>query len=303
MNTTSYLPGQGLFNFVSEYITEEEPSPAPAPSPEPSPAPVPSPEPVVIAEPVNSRNLWLENDKLKKEIDDQGSIIEKLDNRLADVRDEIKVIKYQKSIAVEMCAASGVENDKLKEEIQIMKQEMKVLRSMCGLDRRLKLTKIKEEDLHKYCQYDLKKFHPKYGKQDFSLILINKTRYDLEPTMKNDDTGYKYSPYRGVIPINYTMRFSINEQHYLHPSQGPQYNIIIKSSLAGAWKRGHSATPDLIQNINSYTQFNSLNNDIDEYYLMNITFPKLPDFMKIENMNTLDIDIYKMKGIYVITYE
>ena len=256
MNTSPYLPGQGLFNFVSEYINEEAPSPAPAPNPEPSPSPSPTPipEPVVIAEPVNSRNLLLENDKLK-------------------------------------------------EEIQIMKQDMKVLRSMCGLDRRLKLTKIKEEDLHKYCQYDLKKFHPKYGKQNFSLILINKTRYDLEPTMKNDDTGYKYSPYRGVIPINYTMRFSINEQHYLHPSQGPQYNIIIKSSLAGAWKRGHSATPDLIQNINSYTQFNSLNNDIDEYYLMNITFPKLPDFMKIENMNTLDIYIYKMKGIYVITYE
>ena len=223
MNTTSYLPGQGLFNFVSEYITEEAPSPAPAPSPvapSPSPTPAPDPEPVIIAEPVNSRNLWLENDKLK-------------------------------------------------EEVQSMKQEMKVLKSMCGLDRRLKLTKIKEEDLHKYCQYDIKKQSPKYGKEEFSLTLINKTRYDLEPTMKNDYTGYKYNSYHGVIPINFTMRFSMNEQHYLHPSQGPQYNIIIKPSLVGDW-----VTPpmDLIQNINGYTQFNSLNNDIDEYYLMNITF-------------------------------
>ena len=25
--------------------------------------------------------------------------------------------------------------------------------------------------------------------------------------------------------------------------------------------------------------------------------------MKIENMNTIDIDIYKMKGIYIIIYE
>ena len=82
MNTTSYLPGQGLFNFVSEYINEEAPSPAPAPNPVISLSP--APEPVVIAERVNSRNLWLENDKLK-------------------------------------------------EEVKSMKQEIKVLKSMCGL--------------------------------------------------------------------------------------------------------------------------------------------------------------------------
>ena len=80
-------------------------------------------------------------------------------------------------------------------------------------------------------QYDIKSLSPKYGKQEFSFILINKTRYDLEPTMINDDTGYKYNSYRGVIPINYTMRFSIDEQHYLDKSTGPQYNIFIKSSI------------------------------------------------------------------------
>ena len=105
MNTTSYLPGQGLFNFVSEYINEESPSPAPAPNPVSSPNQETLSESVVIAEQVNSRNLWLENDKLK-------------------------------------------------EEVQSMKQELKILKSICGLDRRLKLTKIEKEDIHKYCQYD-----------------------------------------------------------------------------------------------------------------------------------------------------
>jgi len=240
MNTASYIPGQGLFNFISEY-TAEAPSPAPAPS-----------KPVVIAEPVNSINL----------VD---------------------------------------ENDKLKEEVKSLKQEVKVLKNVCGLDRRLKITKIEEEDLHKYCQYDMNPPNKRHGEQ-YSLVLINKSQYDLEPTMKNDDTGYKYNSYHGVIPINKSICFTTNEQHALAPSQGPYYNIIIKSKLEGPPRRG-CPDQELIQNINAFTQFNSLNNDIDGYYEMNITFPKLPDFMKIENMNTIDIDIYKMKGIYIITYE
>jgi hypothetical protein len=52
-----------------------------------------------------------------------------------------------------------------------------------------------------------------------------------------------------------------------------------------------------------YIRGSTCGHDINEWFKMNITFPKLPDFMKIENMNTIDIDIYKMKGIYIITYE
>ena len=319
MNHTSYLPGQGLYNFVSEYIAEEAPSPAPAP------------DPVVITEPVNSINLLLENDKLKKEIDDQGSIIEKLDNRLADVRDEIKEIKYQKSIAVEMCAASGVENDKLKEEVRSMKQEMKVLRSMCGLDRRLKLTKIKEEDLHKYCRGDLKSLingvsdglMNYYDQSNKDIVILNKSLFDLEFSRKSKKSydamamgGLGLSELKGnnIIPRNGVLVSTVWEDededgNKLH-TFGNMINKLICISYGSIEyeldNRGDIKKPYSIKHlpkINLISYFGGRNHDINEWFKMNITFPKLPDFMKIENMNTIDIDIYKMKGIYIITYE
>lgn len=264
MNTTSYLPGQGLFNFVSEYINEESPSPAPAPNPVSSPNPETLSESVVIAEPVNSRNLWLENDKLK-------------------------------------------------EEVQSMKQELKFLKSVCGLDRRLKLTKIKEEDLHKYCQYDLTKKRGRLSEEKFILFLINKSGHDLESDQKMDDKWYNY---RGIIPNTYTLSFSIHEKDYLY--QGDR-EIRIGYHLDGTFMRDrydkhqnqHISNRDgydkVLDELNysriPHFQFNTIDHDINEWFKLNITFPKLPDFMKIENMNTLDINIYKMKGIYVITYE
>tara|TARA_R110000772_G_scaffold246524_1_gene360218 strand:+ start:400 stop:822 length:423 start_codon:yes stop_codon:yes gene_type:complete len=69
-----------------------------------------------------------ENNKLKEEIEQHGSIIEKLDDRLADARDEIKKLKDQKYFAIEIGAARGVENQKLKEEIRMLKDENKKLK-------------------------------------------------------------------------------------------------------------------------------------------------------------------------------
>ena len=78
----------------------------------------------------NSRREWSVDrvNSLQEEIEERGSIIEKLDDRLADARDEIKELKYQKCFAIEMAAASGVENQKLKEEIRMLKEENKKLK-------------------------------------------------------------------------------------------------------------------------------------------------------------------------------
>jgi hypothetical protein len=277
MNTTSYLPGQGLYNFVSEYITEEEPSPAPAPNPEPSPSPAPIPEPVVIAEPVNSRNLWLENDKLK-------------------------------------------------EEVQSMKQEMKVLKSMCGLDRRLKLTKIEEEDLHKYYRGDFKSLingaggceMNYYDQSNKDIVILNKSLFDLEFSRKSkksyDAMGLSELKGNNIIPRNGVLVSTVwdgedEDGNKLH-TFGNMINKLISFSYGsieykldnrGGIKKPYSIK--LLPKINHISYFGGRNQDINEWFKMNITFPKLPDFMKIENMNSFDIDIYKMKGIYIITYE
>ena len=283
MNTTSYLPGQGLYNFVSEYITEEEPSPAPAPSPVPAPYPTPepAPDPVVIAEPVNSCNLLLENDKLK-------------------------------------------------EEVKYMKQEMKVLKSMCGLDRRLKITKIEEEDLHKYYRGDLKSLINSgggcqmnyYDQSNKDIVILNKSLFDLELSRKSKKSYHslwlpdgEFTGYN-IIPCNGLMVCTVWEGHdadgnKLHTfgqhidkligfSLGPiEYELDFRGDIKKPYSIKHLAKNNSI----AYVKGLICGHDINEWFKLNITFPKLPDFMKIENMNTIDIDIYKMKGIYVITYE
>jgi hypothetical protein len=91
---------------------------------------------------------------------------------------------------------------------------------------------------------------------------------------------------------NKTLYFTLEEKK----SQCTNYQIDMQFSVLPISK--------IIQNHHlDFTGFNSCIHDIEKYFVMNITFPKLPDFMKIDNVNTIDIDIYKMKGIYVITYE
>ena len=258
MNPTSYIPGQSLFNVISEYIAEA-PSPAPAPVEpvEPSAPPEPS-KPVVTAEPVNSINL----------VD---------------------------------------ENDKLKEEVKSLKQEVKVLKNVCGLDRRLKITKIEEEDLHKYYQYDLKKYtdEKRYHQnpQEYDFGIINKTDFILEPSQKNYDRKNHGYGFPAKFPRNTCMLYSIKVTPQYHPQIGSWTDGVCKATFGPGGSQYIMGGPG-DDSAAGFPTFDSRRmGDINEYYVMNITFPKLPDFMKIENMNTIDIDIYKMKGIYVITYE
>lgn len=289
MDQTPYIPGQSLFNLISEYITEA-PSPAPAPR-EPTPC-VPSAPPsalveplaptksVVIAEPVNSRNLLLENDKLKQ-------------------------------------------------DIKSMKQELKVLKSMCGLDRRLKLTKIREEDLHKYYRGNFKSLingvssslMNYYDQSNKDIVILNKSLFDLEFSRKSEPMMHGIDPMLpdmklngDIIPRNGVMVCTVWEDedengNNLH-SFGNMVNKLISFTYGTIRyeldNRSEIKKPHSIKNLENYSSiayFGGPHQDINEWFNINITFPKLADFMKIENMNTIDIDIYKMKGIYVITYE
>jgi len=260
MNTNSYLPGQGLLNIISEYIAEA-----------PSPAPIPS-KPVIIAEPVNSRNLWDENEKLK-------------------------------------------------DEVKSLKQEVKVLKNVCGLDRRLKITKIEEEDLHKYYQYDLKRLYwnsshmQTHGQdRDKDIVILNKTTFDLEFSRKNLKNynskhchGYRSGELKGnnIIPCNGVMFNSVYEEgeYGYNPAGGGGEKLVTYSYGEIIWDQREQMLVGLKEDVVNFMGKWKGQHDINEWFILNITFPKLPDFMKIENMNTIDIDIYKMKGIYIITYE
>ena len=274
MNNNIYIPGQGLLNFISDYTSEA-----------PSPAPIPNSTQAVVAEPADSR-CW--------------------------------------------------ENEKLKEELKSMKQEMKVLKSMCGLDRRLKLTKIEEEDLHKYYRGDLKslisagdKARQTFMAMGFSgesnkdTVILNKSLFDLEFSKKDNKSypiGGEWCDILGrelkddnIIPSNGVMVDNLYDEdcdvvsHLLSQTGGS--HIITLSYGPIEYELDHRGDVKKPYSIKRLTNNNSIaastrrSHDINEWFKMNITFPKLPDFMKIENMNTIEIDIYKMKGIYIITYE
>jgi len=226
-----------------------------------------------------------------------------------------------------------LDNDKLKEEVQSMKQEMKVLKSMCGLDRRLKLTKIEEEDLHKYYRGDFKSLingvssslMNYYDKSNKDIVILNKSLFDLEFSRKSKKS-YDAAKPRGwstaelkdnnIIPCNGVMVGTVWEDegedgNKLH-TFGQHIDKLISFSYGSIEyeldNRGDIKKPNSINSLGNdkaiaYVRGVTCGHDINEWFKLNITFPKLPDFMKIENMNTIDIDIYKMKGSYIITYE
>jgi hypothetical protein len=210
------------------------------------------------------------------------------------------------------CPDLFTENEKLKHEIKLLKQEVKVIKNICGLDRQLKITKIEGKDLHKYCQYDLKGFYHNdqlHGKQNKDIVILNKTTFDLEFSRK---TKKYYNPEpvgdyelkgNNIIPCNGVMFNSVyeeNEDGY-NPVRTHNIDKIVACSF-GSIKpsRGNKTT---ISGKTYRIMYSGNHQDINEWFVMNITFPKLPDFMKIENVNHFDIDIYKMKGYYIITYE
>jgi hypothetical protein len=274
MNNTSYFPaGGGLFNLISDITAE-----APAPSP------LSLSEPIVIAEPVNCPDLFTENEKLKH-------------------------------------------------EIKLLKQEVKVIKNICGLDRQLKITKIKEKDLHKYCQYDLKRFfHPggeserdierermrererqeTFSGQNKDIVILNKTTFDLEfsrKTEKHYHSGDHCVTGNHMIPCNGVMFNSVYENNEGERSSISTNGIdkIVACSYGPIIPAGGGQTTIAGKTYEIPYLFlaprHRNHQDINEWFVMNITFPKLPDFMKIENVNHFDIDIYKMKGYYIITYE
>jgi hypothetical protein len=208
------------------------------------------------------------------------------------------------------CPDLFTENEKLKHEIKLLKQEVKVIKNICGLDRQLKITKIEEKDLHKYCQYDFKRFSHDdaqlHGKQNKDIVILNKTTFDLEFSRKTkkDNSPRSLSELKGynIIPCNGVMFNSVyeeNEEGY-NPVRTNMIDKIVACSYGPINKiRGGRSTFEG----KTYKIMYRDKQYINEWFAMNITFPKLPDFMKIENVNYFDIDIYKMKGYYIITYE
>ena len=196
--------------------------------------------------------------------------------------------------------------DIMEQQIKSLKQEVKVLKNVCGLDRRLKITKIEEEDYHKYYQYDLKKYidGQRYHQnpQEYDFGIINKTDFILEPSPKEYDRKIHHLR-SSRFPRNTCMLFSIKITLQNHPASGSWTDGGCKATFGLGSNQCIIGGPE-DSLLPGWNQFDSRRmGDLDEYYVMNITFPKLPDFMKIDNVNTLDIDIYKMKGIYIITYE
>ena len=217
------------------------------------------------------------------------------------------------------CPDIFTENEKLKHEIKLLKQEVKVIKNICGLDRQLKITKIKEKDLHKYCQYDLKRFSHQGGpetlggRQNKDIVILNKTTFDLEFSRKTKQCyqtpGVHCLTGNHMIPCNGVMFNSVYEniEGVRHSIRDHNIDIIVACSYGlikpsgGVQTTIAGKTYEIPYKFYPAKQPN--HQDINEWFVLNITFPKLPDFMKIENVNHFDIDIYKMKGYYIITYE
>jgi hypothetical protein len=88
------------------------------------------------------------------------------------------------------------------------------------------------------------------------------------------------------------------------PQIGPWTDGVCKATFGPCSNRAVLGGPDDSLHCSGMGPYDSRRmGELDEYFVLNITFPKLPDFMKIENVNHFDIDIYKMKGYYIITYE
>ena len=212
-----------------------------------------------------------------------------------------------------------------------MKQELKVLKSMCGLDRRLKITKIEEEDLHKYYRSDFKSLingassslMNYYDQSNKDIVILNKSLFDIEFSRESKKSyrpdgarewGLSELKGNNIIPCNGVLVSTVWEDEDEDGNKLHTFGNMVNKLISFTYgtiryeldNRGDIKKPHSIKNLENYSSiayFGGPHQDINEWFKLNITFPKLPDFMKIENMNTLDIDIYKMKGIYVITYE
>ena len=81
-----------------------------------------------------------ENKKLKVEVEEQASLVEKLDCRIRDARDENKKLLQQKEVAIEVAALRGVEIKKLRKECDVLETAFKVVKEENEINKKNILT-------------------------------------------------------------------------------------------------------------------------------------------------------------------
>tara|TARA_Y100001935_G_scaffold237960_1_gene223909 strand:- start:1502 stop:2422 length:921 start_codon:yes stop_codon:yes gene_type:complete len=182
------------------------------------------------------------------------------------------------------------ENEELFKQIKVLKQEISNIKHICGLDRSLKIKKVNEKDISNYCQYDFKK--PPRNINPYNLVIINKTQYELDYIKKNEDRF----PYNATIPMNKCACHTFDRKNLNCPSNGVVTHISTTVGYGPCQPGGRS-------HLNLDLNFNGTNHDIDKFFKMTISLSRIPDTMKIEHINCIEIDINKMDGFYVLTYE
>ena len=187
------------------------------------------------------------------------------------------------------------ENEELFKQIKILKQEITNIKHICGLDRSLKIKKINEKDISNYCQYDFKK--PPQNVNPYNLVIINKTQFKLDYIKKNEDNF----PHNSSIPMNRCACHIFDRKNYNCPRNGIVTHINCKVEYGGFGIKNTRA--DGRSHLNLDLNFNGTNHDIDEFFKMTISLSRIPDTMKIEHINYIEIDINKMEGFYILTYE
>ena len=187
------------------------------------------------------------------------------------------------------------ENEELFKQIKILKQEITNIKHICGLDKSLKIKKINEKDISNYCQYD---FHREIDRgsgvevEPYNLVIINKTQLNLEYTQKNEGDKFPNNP---SIPMN-CCACHIFDRESSPPHWRPKGYINCTSEYG-------PSNPHPGSHLHLDLNYNGTNHDIDEFFKMKISLPKIPDTMKMENINYIEIDINKMDGFYILTYE
>ena len=187
------------------------------------------------------------------------------------------------------------ENEELFKQIKILKQEITNIKHICGLDRSLKIKKINEKDISNYCQYDFTREntanHLVARPKPYDLVIINNSQLNLEYTKKNEEDKFPNNP---SIPINCCACHTFDRESCVQKGAEPYVNCTSEYGPSHPHPGSH---------LHLDLNFNGTKGNIDEFFKMRISLPKIPDTMKIEHINYIEIDINKMDGFYILTYE
>ena len=160
----------------------------------------------------------------------------------------------------------------------------------------MKIKKINDKDISNYCQYDFTREntanHLVARPKPYNLVIINKTQLNLEYTKKNEEDKFPNNP---SIPINCCACHTFDRESFPRPNHTPYVNCTSEYGPS----QPHEGCSHLHLDLN----FNGTKGNIDEFFKMRISLPKIPDTMKIEHINYIEIDINKMDGFYILTYE